>query len=87
MLHCNNNNSHNRIKGSLNAAMGVVPGPSDLELVCSGYVLFLECKTPTGTQDQPQKDFQKKVEFLGHKYVIFRSLEQFKQIIWENIGR
>ena len=55
---------------------GVLAGFSDLIIVVKGNVLFLEMKTPTGEQSAYQKAFQKKVETLGFKYIICRSIEQ-----------
>lgn len=81
MLHCNNNNSHNAIAGNKNKALGVVPGVSDLELTLQGYVLYIEMKTPIGSQSQEQIDFQKKVLALGHAYLIVRTFERFKELI------
>jgi hypothetical protein len=87
MMHCNNNGSANWIKGALNASMGVVPGVSDLEWALPGRVIFIEMKTPTGTQSDAQKDFMRKVMERGHQYIILRSLEEFKQFVWQNIGK
>ena len=75
-----NNNSENKVKGNIMFQMGVRKGVSDLIFVGS-IVVFLECKTPTGTQSKDQKNFQKTVESLGHPYFIFRSLEEFQEIV------
>lgn len=59
---------------------GVLAGVSDLILV-QDEIIYVEVKTHNGTQSKNQKEFQKRVEALGHKYKIVRSLEQFKSII------
>jgi len=83
LLHANNNNSENAIKGNKNMAIGVVAGVTDMEYITNGTVIFIEWKTPTGTQSDKQKDFQKKVESQGFKYVLLRSLEEGKKLIYE----
>lgn len=82
-LHANNNNSENAIKGSFNMSIGVVPGVADMEYVTNGTVIFIEWKSSTGTQSQAQKDFQAKVESQGFKYVILRTVEEGKQLVYE----
>ncbi len=80
------NNSHNRVAGNRAKAVGVVPGVSDLEFVWY-KVYFIELKTETGKQSDEQKDFEAKVERLGHVYLVIRSFEQFKTTICNLIGR
>ena len=60
---------------------GLLPGASDLLIVIPNRTLYVEVKTDTGIQSSLQKDFQKRIESLGHKYYLVRSLEQFKQTI------
>lgn len=81
LLHANNNNSQNAVKGSFNKATGVVSGVSDMEYCKGGRMLFIEMKTETGTQSLKQRDFQAQVEAEGFRYEIVRSFEQFKQLI------
>jgi len=81
LLHANNNNSQNAIKGNQNKALGVVAGVSDMEYFKSGQMYFLEFKTPEGTQSKAQKEFQRQVEAEGGIYLIIRSFEQFKEFI------
>lgn len=86
MLHHNNNNSHNSIKGAMNKAIGVVDGVSDLELILDGgRVLFIELKIPGGYQSAEQKDFENKVTERGHRYIIIFSFEEFKNLIIDEI--
>jgi len=87
MLHANNNNSENRIKGALNMAIGVVPGVSDMEYMTRGTVVFIEWKTLTGVQSDAQKKFQAQVEAQGFEYVIFRNVEQAKNFVYERRSR
>lgn len=88
MLHCNNNNSHNNISGNKAKALGVVPGVSDLELICpTGRVVFIELKIPGGVQSNDQIEFMNEVQSRGHSYLIIFSFEDFKNTIWAIIGR
>ena len=48
--------------------------------------LAIEMKTKTGRQSQSQKDFQKMFEAAGYKYVIVRSLDEFRKLVGEYIG-
>lgn len=59
---------------------GALAGVADLVLVGMGKVVFVEMKTPKGTQQETQKEFQRKVEKLGHEYHICRSIEDFMQV-------
>lgn len=81
LLHANNNNSHNSIKGNMNKAIGVVAGVADLEYNKAGSTVFIEMKTPTGTQQPKQRAFQVQVESEGFRYVIIRSLIEFQTLI------
>jgi len=78
-----NNNSENAIKGSFNMAIGVVPGASDMFYVTKPSIIFIEWKTETGVQSEKQKEFQRKVEAQGQRYVILRTLEEGKQLVYE----
>lgn len=82
LLFAVNNNSQNAIKGSFNRAVGVVPGVSDMCLICpGGKVIWMEFKTATGIQSEKQKKWQTKVETQGHTYVIVRSENEFWEVI------
>ena len=81
LLHTNNNNSQNAIKGNQNKALGIVAGVSDMEYFKAGKMYFLEFKTEEGTQSKLQKEFQRKVEAEGATYLIIRSFEQFQEFI------
>jgi hypothetical protein len=65
--------------------MGVRNGVSDLVIVLNSKVLFIELKDGNNQQSDHQKDFQKRIEVLGHEYHLIRSLEQFQKLIYEKI--
>ena len=76
----------NSATGAIRRAMGVTAGVSDsLMLIPRGrYIcLCIEFKTEKGKQSDIQKSWQAKVESVGAKYVICRSLEQFKELVRE----
>jgi hypothetical protein len=82
MLFHVDNNSWNRIIGAKKKALGVNAGVSDLIFISQGCVTFLEAKTESGKQTPEQKEFMNKVTERGHEYIIFRTFEQFKIIIY-----
>ena len=55
--------------------LGYINGQSDLVIVTKKEVLFVELKTATGKQSPEQKIFQKNIEVLGYKYLIWKSLD------------
>lgn len=63
----------------------LVPKQRQILYACVGYPLIeesisglcIEMKTKRGSQSQAQKEWQKKVEAAGYRYVIVRSVEQF----------
>ena len=66
--------------------MGMMSGVSDTIVVLpNGKTLFIEFKTEEGYQSANQKEFQQTVTNLNHQYHVCRSLEQFQQIIKENV--
>lgn len=68
------------VGGSRKKAEGMVSGVSDLILLVprGGYgALCLEAKTEKGRQSKTQKEWQRKAELAGNKYVIFRDVETF----------
>lgn len=63
---------------------GVLAGVSDLVLLQlrgESGALLIEMKTKGGYQAPSQKEWQKKVEADGYKYVVCRSLEEFMDAI------
>ena len=63
---------------------GAVPGAPDLFLsVPSGDLagLYIEMKTPKGTQQDTQKEFEADAIEAGYGYVMPRSEKQFRQVV------
>lgn len=63
---------------------GLTSGASDLFLFMPNkhyHGLCIEMKTPKGRQQESQKEWQWCVEKVGYKYVICRSIDDFRQII------
>lgn len=89
LFHVPNENDRadsNIIQGAIRKSLGVVSGVADLLLlVASGgyHGLCIEMKDEKGRQKPAQAEWQAIVEAQGYKYVICRSLEQFKIIIRE----
>lgn len=80
----NEGNRRSKIDGSIRKALGLTAGAPDTFMFiprngCHG--LAIEFKTETGVQSETQKDFQMRLEEQGYKYVIVRSLEEFKEVI------
>lgn len=76
----------NPMLGAMRRAEGIVRGVSDLILMLPRkgfHALCIEMKTETGYQSSFQKDWQKIVESNGYKYVVCRSVEQFRDILTE----
>lgn len=61
-------------------AEGAVAGTSDLVLALNP-ILFIEIKTPTGSQSPEQKEFEKAVKQVGHEYHIVRSFDEFYALV------
>lgn len=81
-----NGGRRDAVTGAKMKAEGVVAGVADLILLApskSGkyHSLCIEMKTQYGRQQDTQKEWQKKAEASGNKYVICRGLEQFQTII------
>jgi hypothetical protein len=62
-------------------ATGLLPGAADLMILMPKLAFYVEVKTPTGTQKENQKKFEKRVNSLGFNYYIVRSLEEFIIVI------
>lgn len=74
----------NAIQGAQLKALGLVKGVADTILLMarSGYhALCVEFKTDKGRQSAEQQEWQRTVEREGYRYVVCRSLEDFKNII------
>lgn len=89
LFHVPNENDRadsNIIQGAIRKSLGVVSGVADLMLlVPSGryHGLCIEMKDEKGRQKPAQAEWQAIVEAQGYKYIICRSLEQFKITIKE----
>jgi hypothetical protein len=62
-------------------ATGLMRGVSDLIIVKPNEVVFCEVKTDVGRQSDSQKEFEQTVSNLGFRYILVRSLEDFKKQI------
>ena len=72
-----NGGSRNVIEAANLKKEGVLAGFADLVIIAERKILFVEMKTRRGKQRDTQKAFQRKVEQLGFKYVVCRSLDEF----------
>ena len=61
--------------------LGVYAGCADLFISHKGLPLWVEVKTPTGKQSPNQIKFQSHAVQCGMKYILIRSLEDFKELI------
>jgi len=60
--------------------LGMKKGASDLMILLpGGKYLKVEVKTEVGVQSDAQKEVQRQCEDLGGKYILVRSLEDFKK--------
>lgn len=59
-------------------ATGLMPGVSDLICINDGEVIFVECKDAKGKQSDKQIKFEEVVKTQGYRYILVRSLEEFK---------
>lgn len=73
-------------RSSYFSSIGMLNGVSDTVIVLPNKVLFVEFKAEKGKQRPEQKIFEEKVTALGFPYSIVRSLEEFKQVIYDAIG-
>jgi hypothetical protein len=77
-----NGGSRNIIEAKKLKSTGLMAGVSDLiVLKPNGETIFVEIKTDVGIQSLVQIKFQNKVEELGFKYFVVRSLDDFKELI------
>lgn len=81
-----NGGSRNVIEAANLKKEGALAGASDLMVIAERRVLFIEMKKPKGRQSQLQKEFQHRVEVLGHRYVICYSLDDFMQKVKDWLG-
>ena len=81
LLCYNLNNSRNRIRASMDKAMGLQKGRSDMVLYWNGTAYHIELKVAGGTQSKDQKKWQQAIKNAGFDYVIVRSLLDFMDYI------
>lgn len=81
LLHANNNNSENAIKGNKNKAMGVVAGVADMEYCKNGKTYFIEFKRPGQSQSSKQVVFEELVKAEGFCYELITSFDEFVSLI------
>lgn len=60
-----------------------INGVADLCAIKNGETFWIEVKTPTGTQSQAQKDFQKNIEMQSGVYILVRSVDELKEKLKE----
>lgn len=81
-----NGGTRNKIEAMVLKATGLLSGVSDLIVILpNSKILFIELKNEKGIQQEKQKDFETRIKKLKLPYYLVRSLEQFKNIINENI--
>ena len=79
----------NAALGAKARATGIVRGVSDLILMMKRGpygALCIEMKTETGRQSNFQQEWQRIIESEGYKYVVCRSVEQFRSILTEYLA-
>lgn len=67
------------------AEAGMLKGLADLVIVLPNKIIFVELKTTQGKQSKSQKDFETKITSLGYNYYIIKSLNDFKELIKNNL--
>ena len=84
--HSPNGGRRDAREGARFKQMGTQAGFPDLILLVAakGYhALFIELKSATGRQEASQKEYQALVEAQGYRYVIVRTLDQFRAAVNE----
>lgn len=81
------NTPRNAQDGARLKAMGMVAGVSDLLFLApNGKVFAIEIKTGSGKQQPVQKEWQRKVESIGVRYVIVRSVGDFERLVMTELA-
>jgi len=76
------NESENAYETQKKVNLGLLRGASDTVVLLPGAKsIYMECKTDTGYQSKYQKQFEENVKALGFEYHVFRSKEQFYNIL------
>lgn len=82
--HTPNGGSRSAREGARFKAMGVLAGVADLfiALPSSRHIgLFIEFKAQKGRQSAEQKVFQERMEAIGYRYEVVRSVNQYHTVI------
>ena len=95
----NEGGRNTRVSGAIHKAEGTVAGVADLLFFlpsyeykgaagkwCEVHGLGIEMKTPKGSQQQEQKDFQKMFEAAGYSYHVVRTFDDFRLLMMQYIG-
>ena len=82
-----NGGTRNKIEAGTLKATGLLAGVSDLIVVLPNRILFLELKTETGQQSDSQVEFSCIISVLGFEYYVIRSIDEFKNIIYEHFQK
>ena len=78
----NSRGDSNAITGAIRKSYGIVAGVADtyLAMARGGYFgLYIEFKSEIGKQRKEQVEFQQRVEQQGYKYVVVRSVEEWRK--------
>ena len=78
----NSRGDSNAITGAIRKSYGIVAGVADtyLAMARGGYFgLYIEFKSEVGRQRKEQVEFQQRVEQQGYKYVVVRSVEEWRK--------
>lgn len=78
----NSRENSNSATGAIRKSMGVLAGVADTQLAMArgGYFgLYIEFKSEIGKQRKEQVEFQQRVEQQGYKYVVVRSVEEWRK--------
>jgi len=80
-----NGGSRNILEAKNLKLTGQMAGVSDLIVLLNNKCIFIEVKVEKGIQSEVQKVFENKVSLLGFEYYLVRSLEEFKNVINDNL--
>ena len=75
------NEGQNEVEQMRKVQTGLMAGASDLIVIMPNVTIYVECKDDKGSQSDEQIVFQELVEALGFRYVLVRSLDDFKSVI------
>lgn len=84
-----NGGKRDAVTGAKLKEEGALAGVADLILLKSNRfygALLIELKTPKGRQSDTQKEWEQKITADGYKYVVVRSLEDFRREIKQYIS-